>query len=122
MNKHFLLLIGVCFLSLIFGCSHNAITYSDGIGFETTANPQTFTFGINFRYGKIFTAVLRENSSVSMTGNGESKDDDISSTSNLKIKIGPQITGYYVDALKEGASAENLNTYTEYSKYACSDK
>ena len=51
-----------------------------------------------------------------MTGNGESKDDDISSTSNLKIKIGPQITGYYVDALKEGASAENLNAYTEYSK------
>lgn len=44
MKKHFLLLIGVCFLSLIFGCSHNAITYSDGIGFETTANPQTFTF------------------------------------------------------------------------------
>ena len=56
-----------------------------------------------------------------MTGNGESKDDDssnndISSTSNLKIKIGPQITGYYVDALKEGATEENLNTYTEYSK------
>ena len=79
------------------------------------------TFGINFRYGKIFTAVLRENSSVSMTGNGESKDNDssnndISSTSNLKIKIGPQITGYYVDALKEGATEENLNTYTEYSK------
>ena len=114
-NKVSLILVIICMLSLV-GCSHNQITYSDGLGFETTFNPNTYTAGITFRYGKIFSAVVRENSEIEMTGDGKGTNVDSSGASAagaVKINIGKQITGYYVDALKAGANQEKLNEYLE---------
>lgn len=99
------------------GCSHNAINYSDGIGFETTFRPDTGNFGFTFRYGKILSAVLRENSKVNMTGEGQANGESgakagASNSGNVEVEIGRQITGYYVDAIKAGAKAEDLDKYT----------
>lgn len=118
-------IISISILSMLFlfsGCSHNTFAYSDGIGLETTINPQTYTLGLNFRYGKIFTGVFRENTEIKMVGNGNVKGalssnsiipstSDTSSTTTktgtdnstassdatLYIKVGKQITGYMVD-------------------------
>ena len=105
---------------LLAGCGHNAVNYSDGIGLETTFRPDTGNFGITFRYGKILSVVARENTEVEMKGegegagaNGENSNTAASSTSSVKVKIGQQITGYYVDALKAGATVEELNKYLE---------
>lgn len=99
------------------GCGHNAIQYSDGIGFETVIRPDTGNFGLTFRYGKILSVAARENTEVEMTGegsgggNGGNNNVSASSSGGVKIKIGRQITGYYVDALNTGATPEQLNAY-----------
>ena len=50
--------------------------------------------------------------------NGSNKVDsnrntNVNTDGNVKINIGKQITGYYVDALKAGANQEKLNEYLE---------
>lgn len=108
--------------SLLFtGCSHNAVTYSDGVGFETTMRPDTGNFGITFRYGKVLSVAVRENAEVEMQGAGAAgagggEDSSANANGSVKVKIGQQITGYYVEALKAGATAETLDKYTEADK------
>lgn len=115
MKKRAMFLTMICSLFTA-GCSHNVVSYSDGIGFETSMRPDSGNFGITLRYGKILSVTARENTEVSMTGAGEGGSADEQSAakadSKVKMKIGPQITGYYVDALKAGASAQDLNNYT----------
>lgn len=100
------------------GCSHNVVTYSDGVGFETTMRPDTGNFGITFRYGKILSVTARENTEVEMKGAGTAGGENSASASanasgSVKVKIGRQITGYYVDAVKAGIPAEKLDQYTK---------
>ena len=115
MNKSAFFMI-FCAALFTAGCSHNVVNYSDGIGFETSMRPDSGNFGITLRYGKILSVTARENTEISMTGAGEGGSADEQSAakadSKVKMKIGPQITGYYVDALKAGASAQDLNNYT----------
>lgn len=114
----FIVAVITFFILLLSGCGHNAVNYSDGVGFETICRPDTGNFGFVFRYGKILSVTARENTEVEMAGDGKggasAKDNTQASTSssiNVKIKIGRQITGYYVDALKAGAKAEKLDNY-----------
>ncbi len=100
------------------GCGHNVVNYSDGVGLETTFRPDSGNFGLTFRYGKILSATVRENSEIEMTGEGQGTGGTgatvtggASSTGSVKVKIGQQITGYYVDALKAGATKEQLDKY-----------
>lgn len=99
------------------GCSHNSITYSDGVGFETTLRPDTGNFGVLFRYGKILSVVARENTEVEMTGAGNGSSGDKSAAANaaadgsVKVRIGSQVTGYFVDAIKAGATFEQLEKH-----------
>ena len=106
---------------LLTGCGHNTVSYGDGIMLETTLNPEAYAFGISFRYGKILTACVRENAELEMqgagtgeagTGTDKSAATGAKSTGGVKFKIGRQITGYYVDALKAGAKSEDLQKYT----------
>ena len=104
---------------LFSGCSHNTLSYGDGIMLETTLNPEAYAFGISFRYGKILTACLRENAELEMqgTGSGNAGTGDggssagASGTGSVKLRIGRQITGYCVDALRSGAKPEDLVKY-----------
>lgn len=122
--KKMLFLLGAFILVMgAFGCSHNVVTYSDGVGFETTMRPDTGNFGITFRYGKILSVTARENTEVEMTGEGaagsggeNATSTNASSAGSVKVKIGNQITGYYVDALKAGATPEQLDEYATSSK------
>lgn len=106
----------------IAGCGHNTVAYGDGIMLETTINPETYAFGVSLRYGKILTACVRENTEIEMTGGndtsggaGEEKSGSTAAKTeaSVKLKIGRQITGYYVDALAAGAKAEELDAYTD---------
>ena len=139
MNKLKLLMLSVAIAGMsvaLCGCGHNMVNYSDGIGLETTINPETYTVGLNFRYGKIFSAVVRENAKVKMSGNGTGKgalassgilssvtgesassstnknstdNSSASADSALEIEIGDQITGYLVDLAKvDKALAEKI--------------
>ena len=101
------------------GCGHNTISYGDGIMFETTINPETYAFGVSLRYGKILTACVRENTELEMQGAGSGnaspggeQSAGASSTGKVKLKVGKQITGYYVDAVKAGEKPEQLDKYT----------
>lgn len=105
---------------LLAGCGHNAIQYGDGIMLETTINPESYAFGVSLRYGKILTVAVRENAEVEMEGagngsatpGGESAQTGASSTGKVKVKIGPQLTGRFVEAVEAGASVLDLATYS----------
>ena len=122
--KHLFLCAIFALLTCFFvcGCGHNAITYGDGVMLETTINPENWTFGVSFRYGKILTACVRENSELEMEGAGSGKGENggtaggatgAESTGKVKFKIGRQITGYYVDAVKAGVKPEELQKYIQ---------
>lgn len=123
------ILLALCFalcLAFMAGCSHNASTYSDGVGMETTFRPDSGNFGLVFRYGKIWNLVARENTEAEMNGSNDlsSAGSAIPSTATstdgkLKIKIGPQTTGYeaqIVEALKDNPAA--LAAYYDYKLQA----
>lgn len=101
---------------MITGCSHNAVTYSKGLGFETTIRPDTGNFGLTLRYGDVLTAVMRENSELELQSPSEvdvGTSAAASTSTQLKFKVGKQITGYYVDAIEAGVSPEELDAYTD---------
>ena len=121
LKKVKLFIVAVAAVFICVGCSHNVVTYSDGVGFETTMRPDTGNFGIAFRYGKILSVTARENTEVEMAGAGNAgagKENAASTAAdgNVKMKIGKQITGYYVDAIKAGATPEQLDKYGTSSK------
>lgn len=91
------------------GCSHNAITYGDGINCETTINPQTYSIGFTLRYGKILSVICRENTKIKMNGKGNgtagisgtaTDNSNASSEGAVEIEIKNQVTGYLTDLAK----------------------
>ena len=119
-GKAVLILFGLLALALLTGCGHNTVSYGDGIMLETTVNPETYAFGVSLRYGKILTACVREQTEIEMqggnntTGGGSEKGSTAAKTeASVKVKVGKQITGYYVDAIKAGATPKQLDEYTD---------
>ena len=114
--------IGWAFLltAVLTGCSHNTLSYGDGIMLETTFNPEAYAFGITFRYGKILTACVRENTELEMRGAGSGpagtaeRGDPagVNGSGSVKLKIGRQITGYCVEALRFGAAPVEIFEHT----------
>ena len=68
-----LFVIGAAVLAagLLAGCGHNAIQYGDGLGFDAGINPENYTLSLNLRYGKILSAVTRDNVEIEMTGKAD---------------------------------------------------
>lgn len=109
------------------GCSHNISTYSDGLGLYTTFRPDSGNFGLEVRYGKIWSFVMRENAEAEMTGANslDAQGNPLSSKTdgNVKIKVGPQTTGYekeIVTALKDNPEA--VKAFYDYKLKALSSK
>lgn len=111
-----LFLVGTAILAagLLAGCGHNAIQYGDGLGFDAGINPENYTLSLNLRYGKILSAVTRDNVEIEMTGkadaNGASGTEKsgnaaVTTDGTLKVKIGRQINGAAADLVKAGADA-----------------
>jgi hypothetical protein len=96
-------------LFLIAGCGHNVVTYSDGIGVDVSVNPETYTLGLNLRYGKILTAVVKEKTKLDIQA-GLKQESGLSSENNnvitgvetkLKFETGDQVNGYVVELEKQ---------------------
>ena len=115
MRKTPVAVVAVIATVLLAGCGHNAITYGDGVGFDFGVNPENFTMSMNLRYGKILSAVVRDNAEIELTGktdaNGEggtAGKSGVTTDGNLKIKIGRQINGAAVDFVEAGADADKV--------------
>ena len=98
-----------------YGCGHNLINYGDGVGFDAGINPENGTFSFNLRYGKILSAVTRDNVEIEMTGKanadgtvGVDNKTGVATDGNLKVKIGRQINGYAVDLVEAGADVNKV--------------
>ena len=70
-------------------------------------------FGVIVRYGDLLTVCARENTEVEMDGGfqfdgSETTGAGTSTNGSVRMTIGPQITGYYVDAIKAGAKPGEL--------------
>ena len=117
MRKIMLVLAAVCLAAMLTGCGHNSIQYGDGVGFDFGINPENWTASMNLRYGKILTAVTRDNVEIELSGNAsadtqtgaeKSALSKVGTDGNLKIRIGRQINGAAVDLVKAGASADKV--------------
>lgn len=116
MKKNIVLAAAVVVAVAVTGCSHNVVNYSDGIGIDATFRPDAGNFGITFRYGKILTATIRENTEVEMTGKADATGKETvnaATDGSVKVKTGRQITGYMVDALTAGVTVDQLQKYTK---------
>lgn len=95
---------------ILTGCGHNAIQYGDGVGFDVGINPENCALSMNLRYGKILSAVTRDNVEIEVTGkanaDGTESKTGVATDGNLKIKIGRQINGAMVDLIEAGANPE----------------
>ena len=116
MRKIMLVLAAMC-AALLTGCGHNSIQYGDGVGFDFGINPENWTASMNLRYGKILTAVTRDNVEIELTGNADAYGSagmettaktKIGTDGNLKIRVGRQINGAAVDLVKAGADADKV--------------
>ena len=126
MRKIMLGLAAVCIAAMLTGCGHNSIQYGDGVGFDFGINPENWTASMNLRYGKILTAVTRDNVEIELSGNASADTQTgaektalskVGTDGNLKIRIGRQINGAAVDLVKAGASADKVvETLTDGKK------
>jgi len=117
MRKIMLGLAAVCIAILLTSCGHNSFQYGDGVGFDFGVNPENWTASLTLRYGKILTAVTRDNVEIELTGNANADGSagmettaktKIGTDGNLKIRVGRQINGAAVDLVKAGASADKV--------------
>lgn len=117
MRKFFVIGAAVIAAGLLAGCGHNAINYGDGLGFDMGVNPENYTMSFNLRYGKILSAVTRDNVEIELTGKAnadgstgaeKTATSSVGTDGNLKVKIGRQINGAAVDLVKAGADANKV--------------
>lgn len=102
-------------LLLLVGCGHNAIQYGDGVGFDVGINPENYTLSMTMRYGKILSAVTRDNVEIELTGNASADGETgtagkagVMTDGNLKVKIGRQINGATADLVEAGADPNKV--------------
>ena len=50
--KEIFLTLAIPVLLVLTGCSHNVVTYGDGIGFDMGVDPEHFSASFTLRYGK----------------------------------------------------------------------
>ena len=119
MRKFFMIGATAIVAGMLSGCGHNVIHYGDGIGFDASLSPEDYTLGLNLRYGKILSAVTRDNVEIAMTGKADASGTTEAKTSNsgsttvgtdgsLTVKIGRQINGASVDLVKAGADPDKV--------------
>lgn len=107
-------------VALLTGCGHNALVYSDGIGFDAGLDPEHFSASFNLRYGKILTVAVRDCVEMEMTGEAQGGADtgtpatsSATTTAGVKLKIGRQVNGYTRDMIEAGATADQIRALLE---------
>lgn len=113
MKKLALLLTFGIVMLFITSCGHNAVVFGKGFGIRAGFDPEHFSADVNFIYGEQLTLAARDNIEIKLKTNVEGGQESSKAVANadsiLEIKIGQQINGYTVDALKAGADAKELN-------------
>lgn len=95
---------------LLAGCGHNAVTYGDGVSAEIGLIPDQYKVALTFRYGKIFSAVVKEKTKLTLTtdadnnGTADKTGQNTAVKTTLTLETGDQITGYAVDKAKVEAA------------------
>ena len=115
MGKIYLMMAALAATVILSGCGHNAIQYGDGVGFDVGINPENCMLSMNLRYGKILSAVTRDNVELELTGKatadgavGSDKQTGMTTDGTLKVKIGRQINGAAVDLIEAGADSNKV--------------
>lgn len=99
-------------LFFLTGCGHNAVVFGKGFGLRAGFDPEHMSADVSFIYGEQLTLAARDNIEIELVsdveGGQEQATADVKTGSKLKIKIGQQVNGYFVDAVKAGAAASDL--------------
>lgn len=110
--KKLVITLALFTMLILTSCGHNAIQFSKGIGFDAGFDPEHMTARVNLRYGEILSVACRDNIEVEVAtgvkGGQEQAQASTETDSSLKIKIGQQINGYFVEAIEAGADAKDL--------------
>jgi hypothetical protein len=110
--KKLVITLALFTMLILTSCGHNAIQFSKGIGFDAGFDPEHMTARVNLRYGEILSVACRDNIEVDVAtgvkGGQEQAQASTETDSSLKIKIGQQINGYFVEAIEAGADAKDL--------------
>ena len=125
MYKYILLFICL----MLAGCSHNGIVYHSGTYANLGLSPKTYDIGVQYFDGEFISVGSRENSSVEITYKKDKNTLDFENAKSekagiekIKYTIGPQITGYLVDLVKENPELaakyleEHIKNNTKYYK------
>ena len=113
--KEIFLTLAIPILLILSGCSHNVVTYGDGIGFDMGVDPEHFSASFTLRYGKTLTAITRDNVEIELAGKANADgvpasdaSTNVGTDGNLRVKIGRQINGYAVDLVEAGADPDKV--------------
>ena len=110
--KKLVITLALFTMLILTSCGHNAIQFSKGIGFDAGFDPEHMTARVNLRYGAILSVTCRDNIEAEVAtgvkGGQEQAQASTETDSSLKIKIGQQINGYFVEAIEAGADAKDL--------------
>ena len=113
--KEIFLALAIPALLILSGCSHNVVTYGDGIGFDMGVDPEHFSASFTLRYGKTMTAITRDNVEIGLNGKAgldgipvQENDSKVATDGSLHVKIGRQINGYAVDLVEAGADPDKV--------------
>ena len=111
------LIVFLPLVAVLTGCGHNAVTFGKGVGFEAGFDPEHFSGRVELLYGEMLNIAARDNLDIELKtdveggGIGGTKQTATTTAKTgtaLRVRIGQQIAGYTVDAIKAGASAKEL--------------
>lgn len=110
--------VAAVFMLCLPGCSHNVGGFTIGTRAQAGIDPQSMTANISLTDGLNVIDVCRENSEWEIEINDDTgvsvdkKTGNIKGIKKIRRKVGPQVTGYLVDLVKE--SPEFAKWFVEY--------
>lgn len=117
--KKILLFLYALSVALLTGCGHNAVVFGKGFGFRTRLDPEHLSADFSIIYGEQLTLAGRDNIRIKLktdvSGGSETATASTSADSILEIAIGPQINGYFVEAVEAGATADQISALASSS-------
>ena len=94
-------------------CGHNAVVFGKGFGFRAGLDPEHLSADFSVIYGEQLTLAGRDNIQIKLktdvSGGSETATASTSADSILEIAIGPQINGYFVEAVESGATPDHIH-------------
>ena len=99
-------------LGALCSCGHNAVTFGKGVGFEAGFDPEHMTGRVELLYGEMLNVAARDNLEITLETDVEGGQETAAASAKtgtaLRIKVGPQVNGYFVDAVSAGATADQI--------------